>query len=373
MHPIQSKRPNHGFTLVELLVVIAIIGILVALLLPAVQAARESARRMQCVSSMKNLALAAINYHDQNKHFPVNESYYDGGDRGGAGNSAQKVDIGSLTYQWRPRASLGLPANGLDGGGWIVRVLPFIEEQALYDQFDLPNQGVNGQWNGSPTTLGMNNTTDLNSSFTRALGQQPAVLACPSDPKAGPSVGEQFPYNSGQEVPRGPQILVATTSYKGNAGDGVFENEPTPLADWSYTPRFSCYEGDECVGVFWRATYINGGVKMRTITDGTSQTFLMGETSPIDGNSPAWSSDADWAVTSIEINFDYASDGACIDGTGAVNPGQCWGLMRGFRSLHPGGVNFARCDGSVSFVSESIEHRVYRALSTRQGGEVVTN
>jgi prepilin-type processing-associated H-X9-DG protein len=112
---------------------------------------------------------------------------------------------------------------------------------------------------------------------------------------------------------------------------------------------------------------------MRTITDGTSQTFLIGETSPIDGNSVAWSSDGDWAVTSIEINFNYNTDGACIAGNGTVNPGQCWGLMRGFRSLHPGGVNFARCDGSVSFVSESIEHWVYRALSTRQGGEVVTN
>lgn len=373
MQPLQSKPAARGFTLVELLVVIAIIGILVALLLPAVQAAREAARRMQCVTNLKNVALAAINYHDQYGHFPVDESYYDGGDRGGGANSAQKVNVGALTYSWQPRASLGVPADGLDGGGWIVRVLPFIEEQALYDQFDLPNQGVNGQWNGAPGNLGMNNTIDLNSSFTKALGQQPSVLACPSDPKAGASVGEQFPYNSGNEVPRGPQVLVATTSYKGNAGDGVFENEPTPLADWSYTPRFSCYEGDDCVGIFWRATYIRGGVKMRSITDGTSQTLLMGETSPIDGNSAAWSSDADWAVTSIEINFDYSSDGACIDGRGAVNPGQCWGLMRGFRSLHPGGVNFAKCDGSVSFVSESIEHRVYRAVSTRQGGEVASN
>ncbi len=374
MPPIQSKRPFNGFTLVELLVVIAIIGILVALLLPAVQAAREAARRMQCVSNMKNLALATINYHDQNGHFPVDESYYNGDtDRGQAQDNAQRVDIGSLTFQWTARANLGIPDDGLDGGGWIVRVLPFIEEQALYDQFDLPDAGLNGDWNRRDgRQLGMNNTLDLNSPFTKALGQQPAVLACPSDPKAGPAANEQFPYNDATKVPRGPQILVATTSYKGNAGDGVYENEPTPLADWSYAPRFSCYEGDDCVGVFWRATYIKGGVKMRTITDGTSQTFMMGETSPIDGNSVAWSSDGDWAVTSIEINFDHTTDGACIAGNGVPNPGQCWGLMRGFRSLHPGGVNFARCDGSVGFVSETIEHVVYRALSTRQGGEVVS-
>ncbi|TWT92890.1 Type II secretion system protein G precursor [Botrimarina colliarenosi] len=364
---------SRGFTLVELLVVIAIIGILVALLLPAVQAARESARRMQCVSNMKNIALAAINYHDQNGHFPVDESYYDGGDRGANQNNVQIVDLGVPSIiRWQDRLQVNYPSDGLDGGGWIARVLPFIEESALYDQFDLPDTGLNGDWNRvGGRNLGMNNTLDLNSTFTKALGQQPAVLACPSDPKAGPAVGEQYPYNTGTEAPKGSQVLVATTSYKGNAGDGVYENEPTPLADWSYTPRFSCYEGDKCVGVFWRATYISGGVKMQSITDGTSQTFLFGETSPVDGNSAAWSSDGDWAVTSIEINFDYLSDGACIDATGQSNPGQCWGLMRGFRSLHPGGVNFAKCDGSVAFVSEGIEHRVYRAVSTRQGGEVI--
>lgn len=364
------SRRRRAFTLVELLVVIAIIGILVALLLPAVQAAREAARRMQCVTNLKNIALATINYHDTFGHFPVNESYYDGGDRGN--DSVQKVDLSTLTIEWRPRPSLGLPEEGLDGGGWIVRVLPFLEENNLYDQFDLPGQGINGNWNGSPGNLGMNNTLDLNSAFTRALGTQPPVLVCPSDDKGGPSAGEQYPYSVGTEVPRGPQILVATTNYKGNAGDGVFENEPQPLADWSYSPRFSCYEGDKCVGMFWRATYIKGGVKMRTITDGTSQTLLVGEASPVDGNSVAWSSDGDWAVTSIEINFDYKTDGECIDGNGVPNPGQCWGLMRGFRSRHPGGLNFARCDGSVSFINEDIEHIVYRAISTRNGGETVT-
>ncbi|MEO0530085.1 MAG: DUF1559 domain-containing protein [Planctomycetota bacterium] len=324
------------------------------------QAAREAARRMQCVTNLKNLALATLNHHDTYGAFPVDEDYFDG-------TGVQDVDVGSLTFSWDARNSYPIPDEGLDGGGWIVRVLPFIEEQALYDQFDIPDQGVNGNWNGSPGGLGMNATIDLQ--FREAVGQQPAVLNCPSDEFAGPQAGTQFPYSSGSQVPLGPQITVATTSYKGNAGDGVFENEPQPRELWSYDPRFSCYTGDECVGVFWRTTYIRGGVKMSSITDGTSSTFLIGETSPVDNNSAAWSSDGDWAVTSIQINFDYQNDQDCIDGNGAVNPGQCWGLMRGFRSFHPGGVNFAYCDGSVSFVNESVEHDVYRALSTRQGGE----
>lgn len=354
---------REGFTLVELLVVIAIIGILVALLLPAVQAARESARRMSCVNKMKNVALGVINYHDQTGHFPVDEDYFEG-------DGVQDVDVNNKTFRWTDRSDFSLPAEGLDGGGWIVRILPQIEEQALYDQFDVPDHGINGDWRSrNPSTLGMNWTLDP--AFRQALGQQPSVLNCPSDDNARPQQGTQFPYSSGSQVPLGPQVLVATTSYKGNAGDGVFENEPQPLEDWSYAPRFSCYTGDDCVGVFWRSTYIRGGVKMSSITDGTSKTYLIGETSPVDTNSAAWSSDGDWAITSVQLNFDYENDNACVDAGGVPNPGQCWGLMRGFRSFHPGGVNFAYCDGSVQFVQENISHAVYRANSTRQGGEVI--
>jgi prepilin-type N-terminal cleavage/methylation domain-containing protein len=370
MHPIQSKRPTHGFTLVELLVVIAIIGILVALLLPAVQAARESARRMQCVSNMKNVALAAINYHDQNKHFPVDEDYL-------KSNSIQVVDIKALTSRWDSRATFGTPPKeGLDGGGWIVRVLPFIEEQSLYDQFDIPNQGVNGQWNGIPGNLGMNATLDLNSAFTKALAQQPSVLVCPSDSTAGPAQNTQFPYTDAS-VPRAPQVVVATTSYKGNAGDGHFELVSPPQPDgfftypWSLNSNrgFSCYTGTDCVGVLWRATYINGGVNMRQITDGTSKTYLLGEASPIDGNSAAWSSDGDWAVTAVELNWNAGKSGFC------TNPAaqECWSQYRGFRSFHPGGANFANCDGSVAFVADGINHLAYRAFSTRAGGETIAN
>lgn len=354
---------RRGFTLVELLVVIAIIGILVALLLPAVQSAREAARRMNCSANLKNVSLAVINYENSNGHLPVDEDYYDG-----FGNNVRDVDVARLTVvAWRPRNNFPVPKEGLDGGGWIVRVLPFLEEQALYDQFDIPDHGVNGNWNDR-NRLGMNYTTDP--AFRKAIETQPAVLNCPSDQLAGRQPN-QYPYSDGTEVPFANELRVPTTSYKGNAGDGHFEFEPAfapvPAGLYTYDPLFACYNGDDCVGVFWRTTYIRGGVKLRQITDGTSKTFMIGETSPVDGNSAAWSSDGDWAITGIELNWNPETSGAC------TSPGSppCWTRYRGFRSFHPGGANFASVDGSVTFIQDSINPLLYRARSTRSGAETI--
>ena len=361
----RTYSSEKAFTLVELLVVIAIIGVLVALLLPAVQSAREAARRMSCLNNLKNLSLATINFHDQNGRFPTSEDYR-------RDNPVQIVDVASLTFDWSPNPDIYLPDDGLDGGSWIIRVLPFLEQQALFDQFSIPDHGINGEWNNK-SRLGMNYTLDPN--FAAALAQQPTVLVCPSDEFGGPQpMADQWPYSNGQLVPFYTQLEVATTCYKGNSGDGVFEFEPTPLSPLSYDPRFSCYLGDDCVGVFWPTTYVRKGVQLKSFTDGTSNTFLIGEASPVDGNSPAWSSDGDWAITALPINWDYQTDGACQDATGAFNKGlaTCWPVMRGFRSNHPGGVNFSNADGSVDFISDEVDHVVYRALSTRNRGEVAT-
>ena len=354
-----TKHARRGFTLVELLVVIAIIGVLVGLLLPAVQAAREAARRASCLSNMKNVALAAVNYHDQQGAFPVDEDYY-------TGTSVQDVDTDALTFSWKPKSDYNLPAEGLDGGGWIVRILPNLEQQALYDRFDVPGHGLNGNWNDK-SNLGMNYTLDP--SFREAVETQPEVLVCPSEDSGGRQQN-QWPFSDGGKVPFGRDLQVATTCYKGNAGDGHFEFlpafAPQPAGLYTYDPLFQCYTGNDCVGMFWRTTYIRGGVKMREISDGASNTFLIGEASPEDGNSPAWSSDGDWAITAIELNWDWKGSGACTN-TGAR---ECWTQIRGFRSKHPGGANFAMADASVIFVTDGIEPLVYRALSTRDRGEV---
>lgn len=360
------QRPARGFTLVELLVVIAIIGILVALLLPAIQAAREAARRSQCTNNIKNLALAAITYHDNKKHFPVDEDIYN--------DPPDRFNLTNGTWISQPPDKQRTDRE-LSGAGWIVEVLPQLEEQALYDRF---KPYLDKQW--LLLRQGLNaNVPELRS----ALAQQPQVLLCPSDELAtGPRI-DQYPYV--QTTP--PQITdppwsVAVTCYKGNAADTAFErsDDQPPFNDppgyWSGGPnfpsqKFDCHFAIDCFGIFWRFTYHRGGVKLREIIDGTSKTYLIGESSPVDENSAAWSSEGDWAVTGVQINFDWRTSGACFTAAGEPSAGSCWWNMRGFRSSHPGGVNFAMVDGSVQFVSDSIDHKTFRGISTRAGDEVV--
>ena len=94
-------------------------------------------------------------------------------------------------------------------------------------------------------------------------------------------------------------------------------------------------------------------MKIKEITDGTSHTFLIGEASPVDGNSVAWNSDGDWAIAGIGINFDWRNYASCVIQLVSL---ACWWNMRGFRSSHPGGVQFAFADGSVRFIPDSIDH-----------------
>lgn len=349
---------RRGFTLVELMVVIAIIGILVALLLPAVQAARESARRAQCTNNVKNVALATLVYHDTQKHFPVDEDFYDG--------APDQIDLKTGRWLNEPPDPLR-EAGKLSGAGWIVEVLPQLEEQALFDRF---KPFLDKKWL-APDQQGMN-ANDAN--LRAAIAVQPTVLLCPSDQFPGPRQ-DQYPFSAATQVPGAP-VTVAVTCYKGNAGDTAFVNSDkvppfnTPLGYWSGGPEYiwtgkkmDCHYGIDCFGIFWRYTYHRGGVKIKEVTDGASKTFLIGEASPVDGNSAAWSSDDDWATTGIGINFDWENYAACVPA------GSCWWNMRGFRSYHPGGVNFTLADGSVRFISDAIDHPVYRALSTRKKGE----
>jgi prepilin-type processing-associated H-X9-DG protein len=117
-------------------------------------------------------------------------------------------------------------------------------------------------------------------------------------------------------------------------------------------------------------SYFKGGVKMKEIIDGTSNTILIGETSPLDGESAAWSSDGDWAVTGVQLNWDPLSLTQCQQN---YSQDVCWKNLRGFRSSHPGGVQFAFADGSVRFINEDIEHLTLRALSTKAGDEVTND
>jgi len=368
--PVVSKGKRVAFTLVELLVVIAIIGILVALLLPAIQSAREAARRSQCSNNLHNLALAVLNFENARKRFPIDYDY--------STNQPQNIDL----TNGGPRSGIDDPwrmQRKLPGSGWIVEVLPQLELQSLYDRFKPFLDGKNWQ---QPRTGLSANDPDLRI----AIQTQPASLLCPSNGQFTGPTNQQFPFSDSNVVgaPVGGAI-VAVTCYKGNSGDGAFEfpsgSTPTlPANFWTYgapaaTSGINCYISPNCFGIFWRYTYVRGGVKLKEITDGTSQTLMIGETSPEDGNSPAWSSDGDWAIAGIQVNFPFATDPGCIDtATGGVNLGKngCWQLTRGFRGYHPGGVMFALADGSVRFISDSIDHKtVFRALATKASGEVI--
>ncbi|TWT48594.1 DUF1559 domain-containing protein [Botrimarina hoheduenensis] len=345
-----SRRPR-GFTLVELLVVIAIIGILVALLLPAVQAAREAARRSQCVNNMKNVGLACINYHDTYGNFPI--SVYRANEERDIANNYIGPPGGSLD-----RASGG---TGYTGAGWISQVLPYLEEQALYEQlkpgFDAGNFTAAGQGRG----MGLR-------TIREAMGRQLNVLTCPSDESSRPSEEQWYFVGS----------LVATTSYKGNIGDSILAEVPGDLMGYDGStaaafidPNFHTYTSVgspnshntvDCNGVLFRNSYFRP-VSYRNVTDGSSNTFLIGENVVSqDFHSAAYFADGDWATCGIPLNrFDYISTPEELQDD--PNP------HRGFKSLHPGGANFARCDGSVSFVIESVSTPIYRSLSTRAGEE----
>ena len=332
----RSRSHRTAFTLVELLVVIAIIGVLVALLLPAVQSAREAARRTSCSNNIKNVALACQTFHSTHNRFPYS------------------VDFG----EWPPLVEPGgdpVPlaqyrAENLSGRGWICEILPFLEQPALYEALSI---GFDGNWAGKP-----NRGMDKNDPVLReALATQLSVLTCPSDESAG--LTKEDAYFLG--------LLVATTNYKGSAGDTVY---PGGISDglWNEEPwgrKPDCHNAIDCTGIIWRYAYYKGGVSFRQVTDGSSNTFLLGETT-VEGDSTnaAYFSDSDWASANMQLNFTLG------DPTQVIFE---WWNVRGFRSRHPGTVHFAFADASVRSLSEDIDHQIYRAMSTRNQGEVISS
>jgi prepilin-type N-terminal cleavage/methylation domain-containing protein/prepilin-type processing-associated H-X9-DG protein len=304
---------RRGFTLIELLVVIAIIAVLIALLLPAVQAAREAARRAQCVNNLKQLGIACHNYLDVNLVFPTQVGGYQvSGAAGWFDNSDYRTS-------------------------WMVQILPMMEQTPLFNAYNFAADRAEYSWK---------NTT--------VIATQINAFACPS--YAGPMVQQgQADWNAyAGSSGNLSSWNVAGTCYKGNLGDnttGPFPGSNNAYGDISGTQPTA-------TGMFWRARMV---VTPQAVTDGLSGTMLAGEALPNTCNWNAWSeSNSSVATTSIPINQKTNLDRA--------NPGYCYG----FRSQHPGGMNVAFADGSVRFIKGSIAQTIYRAISTRAGGEVVS-
>ena len=323
---------SRAFTLVELLVVIAIIGVLVSLLLPAVQAAREAARRASCLNKEHNLAIAVLTFEESRGEFPANHG----------GFFFTSADRTLITPTDKTKEH---------GGSWILDILPQLEQAALHDRFKQAG-AFEGFFNGgSPTGEGVKRPAVL-----ELMQNQLEIIKCPSDPSSVELSEEQF------------QLVgypVEVTNYKGNAGNpkypGMF---PTggrggPLqAIYNTNPDFKGYSGAPCPGVLFYASYLDP-TKMRAIIDGTSSSFMLGE-DVVEQNAHSAAYYANGAYSSTNSPLNYFNEPPDITD---------WVDVSSFRSLHPGGANFAFCDGSVQFITDSIDFDIYQSLSTKSDGD----
>ncbi|PQO31418.1 prepilin-type cleavage/methylation domain-containing protein [Blastopirellula marina] len=301
---------RRGFTLVELLVVIAIIGVLIALLLPAVQQAREAARRMQCSNNLKQFGIALHNYHDTFGKFPP-------------GYLLQDLNGSNLDY------------NGTGSSwGWGAQLLPFIEQNALADSLGVGSQSL---------------TNALSNATLVTLMKQPVqAFLCPSDTAPNPNTGHQLKKSSGDEPVATSNYVGNNTSHKWHSGGRLTGYGPGEGGGWSGPGA-----ANAPTGIFWR----NSRIGMRDITDGTSNTIAIGERS-WRLNNPAGTQfvcDAAIAIGTAHNNEQLTIRHVLAGGAVRINftNNEC---KYGFSSRHPGGAMFVLCDGSVRFIPETIDH-----------------
>ena len=335
---VRFQKFKRGFTLVELLVVIAIIGILVGLLLPAVQAAREAARRMQCSNNLKQIGLAFHNYESTFKSFPA---------------------------AWYAHAPV--PPYNLQSG--LVGLLPFLEQSALYAKYDS---------RVSPTDQG----GAIGIANVAVIATPLSMFVCPS----APGGGAERVYSA--RVPAGALPGLSTITWKAAPSDySVTTGVRSTFGDIAYSNNQggTRHGALRAVGPTTPETS-----KIGNITDGTSNTFLMGErtggfkiytgrkelvaaaailTALGETNGGGWG-DAligeNWLQGAVRgaTTFPIAAGGCPIN---------CTNLRgSGFHGFHTGGAQFVMADGSVQFNSESVEPFVFAARITREKGEVAS-
>ncbi len=334
----RRRHLSSAFTLIELLVVIAIIAVLIALLLPAVQSAREAARRSQCVNNLKQMGIALYGYHDTMGCFPP------------------------ASYSWSPSDVSNNCSNQNRSHGLFTYILPFMEQRSIYNSvnfvFAVGISGAGLQYGVSPGAV-----------QTTALSALVSSYLCPSDSRrTQDSTGNDSycPYSPG--------------SYGANCGT------------WDTIHYYTCPSYLETNGAFSRDFIY----RVASITDGTSGTLFVGETSRF-LNDPEtffgfWNrvtsfSGRKVAGTNRPQGLGLATPrpnaNLIVPDPAKILPIEAWldpklspqaieAGQFGFRSQHPGGLNFLFGDGSVRWIKNSINIQIYRSLATRAGGEVVS-
>ena len=368
-HSFKGKR---GFTLIELLVVIAIIAVLIALLLPAVQSAREAARRIQCTNNLKQIGLALANYVDQFGSYPP----------GGITKGGNPWDAGANSLSWR------------------AMTLPMMEGTNIFNSI---NFSVNAASGGDAAAA----------MFTAYSVTQTAWL-CPSDGENG---NGQLP--NGQSTPNNPKgqfcnqvinpatgAVTATTpvsNYAGSFGDnyagGVlcgnlpwetpWNGAPAvgqPRIGWNgywgtaFGPPDGFTQGAGTLRGFFDYRGTQAPASIASVTDGTSNTLIVGEVMPSRAaDSNFWFQNGCLAGTTVPLNWnsntvDPAAANCNNNWQQPTAPTGCrfGAAAKGFVSRHPGGANFAFADGSVHFLKATISLPTYCAVGSRSGGEVVS-
>ncbi len=370
-----------GFTLIELLVVIAIIAVLIALLLPAVQSAREAARRIQCTNNMKQIGLALMNYQDAFGSFPL------GGVEPPLGSSWGQA-MRSTRISWR------------------ALVLPFLEQGNLYNAVNF-SVSMDGQRDYGSYGPGAG---EMYTAWVTVAN----VWLCPSDGNNGggllPWLTTSNPTGQGAGIvtpPTNPATgqpatVIAVTNYAGSFGDNYSGG---PLCGgclpWETYPGTNLPPGTPRIGWngYWGTVYgdapnfaVGGGslrgyfdyqtvqfVKLASVTDGTSNTLMIGEVLPVQSaDSNFWNENGCCAGTTIPINWNSntvpaSAPNCAFQWQGPVLGCRFGAAEKGFKSMHPGGANFGMGDGSVRFLKASISIPTYAALGSRAGGEVISS
>ena len=342
-------RGRLGFTLVELLVVIAIIGILIAMLLPAVQAAREAARRMSCSSNIKQLGTALHNYHSAHGRFPP------------AGHS----------YGWcyHSDRNAGATIHNFNG---LVSLLPYLGEQPLYDKFNMAVAASNVRLGNCSSCAAQSPlagfpVSTLSSGNAEVAMNKLSIFCCPSE------TGDPFMRTDSSFVKAYYYCVKNNDDYRGaktNYDFSVDGFESMSLNGQSYT-GFDCKLWENLPMESRNMFGENSTTKVADVTDGTAHTIAMAETlfTVTNGSCPAWAYRA-WVHVGVDVGYHGINNWVSRWPAGEFVVGTLgnWGSAG---SMHPGGCHVVMADGSAQFLNETVDLYVLECLSTMAGGETV--